>query len=163
MSTKPPQYNDAVVWFIEMIRRRALDHPKHNDLTRNYDLDAEDIKTYMQNTIVDFNEMEPTDIGGYTILNFPSQEILILGVLHKAYKALADMHERNEMPFNAEGVSANRHAVGKSLQSIAADYFQKYESKAAEKKVALNAMSIMRGARGASSAYGILSWYNTRI
>lgn len=163
MSNKPAKYEEAVEWFVDMIRRRALDHPKHNDLTRNFDLDPNDIKVYMQNTIVDFNEMEPAEVGGYTILNFPAQEILINGVLAKAYKALADMHERNEMPFNAEGVSANRHAMGRALQSIAADYYNKFMRSADEKKQALNIMSIMKGARGAATTYGILSWYEARI
>lgn len=161
-NSKPAEYPLAVAWFVEKVRKRTLDSPNNNDLSRNYSLGELEIISFMEDTISDFNETEPA-IASYNLLDFPSQEALMLGCISKGLSALAIMHHRNNMPYNAGGITASRHAVAGDLERLASTYWQKYRGLTEEKKMAINAMSIMSTAHGLGSDYGLMSWYNNRI
>lgn len=162
VSAKPAEYVPALMWFTNKVRVRLIDFPKNNDLSRNFDLGDSDIHSFMEDTIAEFNETDPV-IAVYDLLSFPSQEILILGCIAKGLMALAMMHQRNDMPYNAGGISASRHSMGKDLERLGSVAWQKFRSATEDKKISLNALSIMTTAHGLGSDYGLLQWYNRSI
>ena len=152
----------AIEWFINKIRRRMLDFPELNELIGREEVGDEEIRGAVGDTISEFNDIPPP-IGGFTLNNFPSQEILVTGTIYKLLNSGALLHYRNQLSYSAGGITVDTHSMGPAYERLSERLYAKFMQMSMEKKKSINVKRMLRANRGLGSDYGLMCWYNSYI
>jgi len=81
---------------VEEVRVYMRDAPKYNKLLDDFHFTQREVDFAIDLTVDEFNTLPPP-IGNYTINNFPSKELLILGVIGHLLNAEAILQLRNQI------------------------------------------------------------------
>src|SRR3954465_7030455 len=87
------------------IRVFLMDKPELNPLLGGLKFNSEDIEQAVINTIDHFNASLPQTGQNYTVENFPSRYILLIGVSGYLLKSASINESINQLDYNVEGVS----------------------------------------------------------
>ena len=87
-------------------------------------------------TISDFNSTPP--VTDFYREDFPNDSILLYGTLHHLCNSEAERQLRNQINFNAQGVSAGIDDKTQLYTSLSQYYKQLFDSKVKEYKIFLN-------------------------
>lgn len=137
------------------VRLYAKDDAAFNVLLQaEYQSSDQLIELAMRLAISDFNIVPP--VSTYTTENFPYDMVLMYGTLHHLANAEAERQLRNNVNYNAQGLSVDIDDKFAQYNQLATYYKQLFESKIKEVKVQQN----MEGAWGGSySPYaGLNEW-----
>lgn len=152
----------AIEWIVNKVRTRLLDKAELNELIGKEEIGNLEIASAIEDTISEFNSMDPP-IGSFTIFNFPSQEILILGTMSKVLMSGALLHWRNSLQFSAGGLSVDTHSMGQHYERIGGMMYSKFHQMSDMKKRQINVAKLLNQRAGLGSDYGLLNWYSSRL
>lgn len=158
MSEGLNEIEKAKQWFIDQIRLSILDYEELNELIGRQEIGDEEIKASINRTIEEFNTMPPP-ISSYTFLTFPSKEILITGTIAKLLLSGSLLHFRNQLNYNAGGISVSTHDKGGAYISLADKLYNQFKTLAGELKTTINIQEMLLRRAGVGSSYGLLNWY----
>lgn len=129
---------------IDDIRTYCKDIPPMNDLLEgNLQSSDELITLAMRLTVNDFNVVPP--VSSHTISNFPSDTIMIYGVLHHLCNAEAERQLRNQVTYSAQGLNAGIDDKFEQYNRLAAYYKGLFDQKNSEYKAYQNLDSAWGG------------------
>lgn len=110
------------------IRLYAKDDPALNVLLQGEFESAEDlVELAMRLAVNDFNVVPP--ISSYAVDDFPSDTVLLYGVLHHLANAEAERQLRNQVNYNAQGLNAGIDDKFPQYNQLAQYYKGLFESK----------------------------------
>ena len=110
------------------IRLYAKDDPALNVLLQGEFESAEDlVDLAMRLAVNDFNVVPP--ISSYAVDDFPSDTVLLYGVLHHLANAEAERQLRNQVNYNAQGLNAGIDDKFPQYNQLAQYYKGLFESK----------------------------------
>jgi len=139
----------------EEIRQYTKDMPELNVLLEGELQSGEPaLELAIKLAVDDFNAEQP--LSHYTVANFPSDTVLMYGVLHHLCVGEAERQLRNQVSYNAQGLNAGLDDKFEQYNRLAMFYRQMFESKAGKLKQALNIASAWGGM---SSPYARLDGY----
>lgn len=166
MSEELAQKEMALEWFVNKIRMRLLDKAQLNELIGREEIGGEEIKSSIEDTVSEFNEMDPPGFT-YSVWDFPAKEILIIGTMSKLLLSGAILHWRNHLTYSAGGLSVDTHSMGPHYERLGQMYKANFDRDADSKKRQINVSSMLGGSgsgtMGLGSDYGLLSWYSRRL
>jgi hypothetical protein len=120
MATKTQAYINAIRFYL-------TDSPETNLLLGEEESSDMRIALAMQQTIEDFYAFDPRKYT-YTVTNFPSAALLINGSVIHLLRMAGILHSRNEIPYQAGGVSIQLWSKAKAyltwVQHMQQEYFQ---------------------------------------
>lgn len=105
-------------------------------------------------TINDFNIVAP--VTQYTAADFPSDTVLMYGVLHHLANAEAERQLRNQVTYNAQGLNAGIDDKFPQYNQLAQHYKNLFEQKLRELKMYINQDKAWGGSH--SPYAGINEW-----
>lgn len=110
------------------IRLYAKDDPALNVLLQGEFESAENlVELAMRLAVNDFNVVPP--ISSYAVDDFPSDTVLLYGVLHHLANAEAERQLRNQVNYNAQGLNAGIDDKFPQYNQLAQYYKGLFESK----------------------------------
>ncbi len=119
------------------IRTYTKDMPEFNVLLEGEQQSSDElIQLAMRLTVNDFNIVAP--ITQYTVENFPSDILLIYGVLHHLANTEAERQLRNQVSYNAQGLNAGIDDKFQFWNQLARYYKDLFDQKLRELKIYLN-------------------------
>lgn len=119
------------------VRLYAKDDPLMNVLLQGkYQSSDELVELAMRLAVNDFNVVPP--ISQYSVNTFPSDTVLMYGVLHHLANAEAERQLRNNVTYNAQGLNAGIDDKFPQYNQLAQYYKQLFEAKIKELKVQQN-------------------------
>lgn len=122
---------------IEDIRIYAKDLAEFNVLLEgNYQSLDELIELAIRLSINDFNIVAP--VTQYTVADFPSDVVLLYGVLHHLANAEAERQLRNQVTYNAQGLNAGIDDKFLQYNQLAQHYKNLFDQKLRELKMFIN-------------------------
>jgi hypothetical protein len=149
---------EAKQWFIEQIRIALLDYEELNELIAREEVGDTEIKHAVNRAIEEFNSLPPP-LSAYTFLNFPSKEILILGTISNLLLSGAILHFRNQLNYNAGGISVSTHDKGPAYQALSERINMRFKKMSEDLKASINVSAMLNRNAGIGSDYGLLNWY----
>lgn len=162
MSTALDEKNKALRWFIDRIRMRMLDYEHLNELLGAKEIRDEEILASIEDTISDWNSIPPP-LADRTIWDFPDREALIIGTMSRLLMSGAILHFRNDLQYNAGGITVATHDKGGPYKALADQLMAQFQQRATTKKMSENISAMTRAKRGLGSDYGLLYWFNTSL
>ena len=150
--------NDRRTRLIEFLRITLRDQPQYNRLTGESDFTPDELGTYLELAMMDFN-VAPPIIQSYTIESFPADytAILVMGGALKACQSDAIREARNPFSFS-DGVTSVQPGQKPGLYRGAIESLRmEYEQARNAVKVQIN---ISGGWGGVSSDYEILDSFD---
>ncbi len=137
------------------IRLYAKDDPALNILLQGeHESPEELIQLAMRLAVNDFNVVPP--ISSYSTEDFPSDTVLLYGVLHHLANAEAEKQLRNQVTYNAQGMNAGIDDKFIQYNQLAQYYKSLFESKINQFKTQSN---LEQAWGGSFSPYaGINEW-----
>lgn len=137
------------------IRLYAKGDPALNVLLQGEFESAEDlVELAMRLAVNDFNVVPP--ISSYAVDDFPSDTVLLYGVLHHLANAEAERQLRNQVNYNAQGLNAGIDDKFPQYNQLAQYYKGLFESKINQFKTQSN---LEKAWGGSFSPYaGINEW-----
>ena len=143
---------------LEDIRIYARDIPELNILLEGRLQSPEElVELAMRLAAEDFNATPP--LSAYRVEDFPSDTVMLYGVLHHLANAEAERQLRNQVTYNAQGLNAGIDDKYPQYAQLAAYYKQLFEQKIREHKVYSNYASCWGGV---DSPYSALNEYDFR-
>jgi len=94
------------------------------------------IQLAMKLAVNDFNIVPPT--SQYTVSDFPSDTVMLYGVLHHLANGEAERQLRNNVNYNAQGLNAGIDDKFAQYNQLAAYYKNLFEAKIKELKIQQN-------------------------
>jgi len=140
------------------VRQIVKDKKELNILLEN-DFQSPDplIDTAMDLAVSDFNAQVP--LTNYNRDNFPNEAVLLYGTLHYLAAGEAERQLRNQVNYNAQGMSTNLDDKFPQYQKLASYYYQMFMQKAQQLKKFINMESAWGGVE---SAYSSLNEFKFR-
>ena len=137
------------------IRLYAKDDAALNILLEGEQQSSEElIQLAMRLAVNDFNVVPP--ISSYSVGDFPSDTVLIYGVLHHLANAEAERQLRNQVNYNAQGLNAGIDDKFPQYNQLAQYYKSLFEAKINQYKTQSN---LEQAWGGSHSPYaGINEW-----
>lgn len=113
---------------IDDIRTYCKDIPPLNDLLEGKPQSSDELIVLAMNlTVSDFNVVPP--VSQHTIKSFPSDTIMIYGVLHHLCNAEAERQLRNQVTYSAQGLNAGIDDKFEQYHRLAAYYKELFDQK----------------------------------
>ena len=162
MSEQLSDQQKAVEWFIKKIRTRLLDKADLNTLIGTEEIGKEEIASAIEDTVNDWNDIDPPGFTR-TIWDHPDQEALIIGTMSKLLLSGAVLHWRNQLQYNAGGLTVDTHSMGPHYERMGNQYKAQFEQRTDMKKRQMNVSALLTKRSGLGSDYGLLHWYNNRL
>lgn len=140
------------------VRLYAKDDALLNKLLRGeYQSSDELVELAMRLAVGDFNVVPP--LSQYSRENFPSDTVLMYGTLHHLCNAEAERQLRNNVNFNAQGLSAGIDDKFEQYNRLALYYKQLFDSGISAMKTQQN---LEQAWGGSWSPYAVLNEYQFR-
>ena len=122
---------------VEDIRTYAKDTPEYNVLLEGeYQSVKKLVELAMKLTVGDFNIVAP--VTGYTLEYFPSDTVMLYGVLHHLANGEAERQLRNQVTYNAQGLNAGIDDKFPQYNQLAQYYKGLFDQKLREFKMYIN-------------------------
>jgi len=147
---------DDLQRFLARIRLELRDYPDVNELIEGEESSDRIIAAALRNVLQRFNTMPPP-IGNFSLSNFPDESLLILGTAGWLQRTVANLNDRNRLPYSDGKVAASPHDKGPLVRQSANMYWQEFLQSAKELKRSMNLCGTYVSA--ASSEYALLDAY----
>lgn len=135
--------------FREALRSYINDRPETNTLLAGYELGDPTLDICIEMALSEFNNSAPV-LQPYIIETFPGIDVLMLGCLIQVLISAGILNARNELPYNAGGVSVQISAKSTPYMSWLQNILAMYNQKKKDLKTFLN---MQLGWGGISSEY----------
>ncbi len=153
------ELEEAKRWFIEQVRIAMIDDEDLNELIGREEVGDEEIKHAINRTIDEYNTTPPPLNTVRTYKDFPSKDLLIVGTMANLLLHGSILHFRNELNYNAGGISVQTHDKGQAYLALANRLKQEFTQRTTDKKISENASTLLMNCPGVGSDYGLLNWY----
>lgn len=122
---------------VEDIRTYAKDTPEYNVLLEGeYQSVQKLVELSMKLTVSDFNIVAP--VTSYGLEDFPSDTVMLYGVLHHLANGEAERQLRNQVTYNAQGLNAGIDDKFLQYNQLAQYYKGLFDQKLREFKMYIN-------------------------
>lgn len=122
---------------VEDIRTYAKDTPEYNVLLEGeYQSVQKLVELSMKLTVSDFNIVAP--VTSYGLEDFPSDTVMLYGVLHHLANGEAERQLRNHVTYNAQGLNAGIDDKFLQYNQLAQYYKGLFDQKLREFKMYIN-------------------------
>jgi len=145
------QANETV--FRESVRKYLRDMAPFNTLLSDKETPDDILDMCIEMALSDFNTTAPV-ISNYSVQNFPSFIILVYGTVIQVLMSAGVLQSRNDLDYNAAGVSVRVSDKAGQYQQWIANFQQQYEVKKTNLKIFMNAEMAWGGV---DSEYGLIS------
>mgnify|MGYP001569620394 CR=1 FL=1 len=143
--------------YVQIVRAKLRDYPELNRLIAGRETSDREIAMALMEAVSDFNTTPPL-IGTYTVVGFPSQDLLINGAVIVILESAGLLQTRNHAVYNDPGVVATSDK-GPAYMQWANLFRSTYEQKKVRLKRALNLQAAMGSAQGVSSEFLEINGY----
>lgn len=122
-----------------------------NELLGNYEFDVAEISYAVTRTVQYWNETPP-DVTRYSTKNFPFKNIWLVGTQLFLFEALEEHYRRNQLPYNAGGLTIDDKNKFQFYRAAWQDRFNRFARDVHLQKVRINTSSM-------ASLYGPATLY----
>lgn len=113
---------------LSQVRTRLRDYPEFNDITGRFEFSAEEILEAIARPVMYWNETAPV-VSRHGITTFPFRSQWLDATVSTLYQTSAHWMLRNDVPIQAEGVSASERSATKwqYMLNFSASMWQEYQ------------------------------------
>jgi hypothetical protein len=120
------------------LRIWAMDKPEMNTLIDGVKFDSEAIEQAQIYTVDYFNMLPPPIGKAFTVEDFPSRALMLMGVWGHLLKGAAIGETMNELNYSAGGVQVEDRSHGHSFAQLGSAYWQEFVEMAKNVKISYN-------------------------
>ena len=127
---------DTVEGLVDAVRTFLRDFPEENRLLPSVESSDPYIRLCIAMIVDDFNRTPP--VTNFRLNSFPSYYLLIIGSVIQVLRSAGLKYSRNRLNYNEGGVQVATSDKAGDYQSWIASFFNEYERKKRELKIAIN-------------------------
>jgi hypothetical protein len=138
------------------LRIFAMDRPEFNTLVDGVKFGPEEIEQAQIHVVDYFNLLPPPLSEIFTVENFPSRILMLIGVWGHLLRGASIGETQNELEYSADGVQINDRSHGKAFAELGNQYWQEFIELAKQTKT-------VRNIHGAFGSHGSEWRYRARV
>lgn len=139
------------------LRIFAMDRPELNTLVDGVKFGPEEIEQAQIHVVDYFNLLPPPLSGIYTVEDFPSRVLMLIGVWGHLLRGAAIGETQNELEYNADGVQINDRSHGKAFAELGNAYWQEFVELSKQTKMVRNIHNAF-GSKGSEWRFRAKLW-----
>ncbi len=120
------------------LRIFAMDKPELNTLIDGVKFGPEEIEQ-AQIFVVDYFNLLPPPLGNaYTVENFPSRALMLIGVWGHLLRGASIGETQNELTYSADGVQIDDRSHGQAFMNLGNQFWQEFIEMSKQVKITRN-------------------------
>lgn len=140
------------------LRIWSMDRPELNTLIDGVKFGPEEIEQAQFYAVDYFNLLPPPTGRSYTIEDFPSRALMLIGVWGHLLRGAAIGEGQNELEYSADGVVVNDRSHSKLFSELGNQFWQEFVDLSKQIKISRNIERVFGG--GVGSEYRHRAYYS---